>query len=68
VYEVADILGDLDNAEDITDLELLGYAIIEYAPETWAVQITVNNVEPAGSVTCLYIESNAHDVDLRIYD
>lgn len=66
VYEVIDILTFLDAAEQITDIELLGgFKIDEYQPNNWAVTITVNNVEPIGSITCLYHNGKAHDVDLN---
>jgi plasmid maintenance system killer protein len=69
VYEVIEILTILDASEKITDVELLGgFKIDEYKSNNWAVTVTVNNVEPIGSVTCLYSNGNAHDVDLNEYD
>lgn len=69
VYEVIDILDLMDASEKITDLELLGgFKIDEYKPDNWAVTVTVNNVEPIGSVTCLFSNNNAHDVDLNEYN
>lgn len=68
VYEVVEILTFLDAAEKVTDVELLGgFKIDEYKPDHWAVTITVNNVEPIGSITCLYSNGNAHHVDLNEY-
>ena len=67
-YEVADILTWIDSAEAIEDIELLGgFQVVEYQPSIHAVTITVNNVEPIGSVTFLYEDSNAYDVDLNEY-
>jgi hypothetical protein len=69
VYDVIEILDLLDASETITDLELLGgFKIDEYQPSTWAVSVTVNSVEPIGSVTCYYKQSKAYDVDLNEYD
>lgn len=70
VYEVIEILTILDASEKITDVELLGGFKIDnhIKPNNWAVTITVNNVEPIGSITCLYSDGNAHDVDLNEYN
>ena len=69
VYEVAEVLEYLDAAIQITDLELLGgFTIYEYQPDNWSVTVTVNSVEPVGSVTCMFMNSNAYDVDLNQYD
>jgi len=69
VYEVIDILTILDASERITDVELLGgFKINEYKPNNWSVTVTVNNVEPIGSVTCLYSDGSAYDVDLNKYN
>jgi plasmid maintenance system killer protein len=69
VYDVIEILDLLDASESITDLELLGgFKIDEYQPSNWAVTVTVNSVEPIGSVTCYYKQSKAYDVDLNEYD
>jgi len=69
VYDVIEILDLLDASETITDLELLGgFKIDEYQPSTWAVTVTVNSVEPIGSVTCYYKQSKAYDMDLNEYD
>ncbi len=69
VYDVIEILDLLDASETITDLELLGgFKIDEYQPSNWAVTVTVNSVEPIGSVTCYYKQSKAYDVDLNEYD
>lgn len=69
VYEVIDILTMLDASEKITDVELLGgFKIDEYKVDNWSVTVTVNNVEPIGSITCLYSNGNAHDVDLNEFD
>lgn len=68
-YEVIDILTILDASERITDVELLGgFNIDEYKTNNWAVTVTVNNVEPVGSITCLFSNGNAHDVDLNEYN
>lgn len=68
-YEVAEILTLLHAACSIIDLELLGGFTFDQAkPNDWAVTITVNNVEPIGSITCRFINGNAHDVDLNEYD
>ena len=67
VYDVIEILTLLDSSERITDVELLGgFKIDEYKPSNWAV--TVNSVEPIGSVVCLYHSGNVHDVDLNTYN
>ena len=69
VYDVIEILDLLDSAEAITDIELLGgFKIAEYKPENWSVTVTVNSVEPIGSITCFYKQSKAYDVDLNEYD
>ncbi len=69
VYEVIEILDLLDSAERITDLGLLGgFQVVEYKPLNWTVTITVNSVEPIGSITCYYEQNRAHDVDLNEYD
>mgnify|MGYP000650091198 CR=1 FL=1 len=69
IYEVIEILTILDASEKITDVELLGgFKIDEYKTNNWAVTVTVNNVEPIGSVTCLYSDGSAYDVDLNEYD
>ncbi|WDD98293.1 hypothetical protein [Thalassomonas actiniarum] len=69
VHEVVEILTIMDAAEKATDLALLGgFKIDEYAPDNWAVTITVNSVEPVGSITCYFTRGNAHDVDLNEYD
>ncbi len=69
VFEVIEILTILNASEAITDVELLGgFTINEYKANNWAVTVTVNNVEPIGSVTCLYSDGNAHDVDLNEYN
>lgn len=69
VYDVIEILDLLDASESITDLELLGgFKIDEYQPSNWSVTVTVNSVEPVGSVTCYYKQSKAYDVDLNEYD
>ena len=69
VYEVAEILDLLDASEEITDLVLLGgFKIDEYEPKNWAVTVTVNNIEPIGSVTCLFSNRNAYDVDLNEFN
>tara|TARA_R110001592_G_scaffold10447_2_gene54148 strand:- start:4712 stop:4999 length:288 start_codon:yes stop_codon:yes gene_type:complete len=69
VYDVIEILDLLDASESITDLELLGgFKTDEYQPSNWAVTVTVNSVEPIGSVTCYYKQSKAYDVDLNEYD
>lgn len=66
--EVIDILNLMDAAVEITDIELLGgFQIIEYAENTWAITITVNSVEQIGSVTCLFTDGNAYQVDLNEY-
>jgi hypothetical protein len=68
-YQVIDVLNFLDASEQISDLELLGsFTMSEYAPLKWAVTITVNNIEPIGSVTCLFSNGNAHQVDLNEFD
>lgn len=69
VYEVIEILDLLDASERITDLVLLGgFKVDEYKPDNWAVTVTVNTVEPIGSVTCFYFDSNAHHVDFNEYN
>lgn len=69
VYQVVEILDLLDASEKISDLALLGgFKIDEYKPDNWAVTVTVNNVEPIGSITCLFSNNNAHDVDLNEYN
>ncbi|WP_395345040.1 hypothetical protein PN836_009525 [Ningiella sp. W23] len=68
-YEVISILDFLDASERISDLELLGgFKIEQFASDYWSVTVTVNGVEPIGSVTCLYKSGNALDVDLHEYD
>ena len=68
VYQVIEILDDLDDATSVKDLELLGgFEISQSTPGYWAVTVTVNNVEPIGSVTCLFSNGNAYDVDLNEY-
>lgn len=69
VHEVIDILDLLDASEKITDLELLGgFKLNEYKPDNWAVTVTVNNVEPVGSITCLFYKNDAHEVDLNQFN
>ncbi|WP_440904383.1 hypothetical protein ACMZOO_16435 [Catenovulum sp. SX2] len=69
VYEVIEVLDLLDSSTCITDLELLGgFKIDEYEPENWAVTITVNSVEPVGSVTCLYRHGDAYNVNLNEFN
>tara|TARA_B100002003_G_C13953217_1_gene462083 strand:+ start:179 stop:466 length:288 start_codon:yes stop_codon:yes gene_type:complete len=69
VYEVIDILDLLDASEKIADLELLGgFKIEEYEGDRWAVTVTVNNVEPVGSITCLFAAGDANDVELNEFD
>lgn len=69
VYQVVEILDDLDDAASVTDLELLGgFEISQSTPGYWAVTVTVNNVEPIGSVTCLFSNGNAYDVDLNEFE
>ena len=66
VYQVVEILDDLDDAASVKDLELLGgFEISQSTPGFWAVTVTVNNVEPIGSVTCLFSKGNVYDVDLN---
>jgi len=68
VYDVIEILDLLDASQTITDLELLGgFKIDEYMPSNWSVTVTVNSIEPIGSVTCYYTKSKAFDVDLNEY-
>lgn len=69
VYEVTEILTLLDAAYSICDLALLGgFTISEYGPNDWAVTVTVNKVEPIGSVTCHFVNGNAYDINLNEYD
>ena len=69
VYQVVDILDLIDASERITDLELLGgFTINEYKAKHWAVTVTVNNVEPIGSITCYFSNGKAHDVELNEYN
>ena len=69
IYEVVDILNIMDAVEQATDFEFLGgFNIDEYSPDNWAVTITVNSVEPVGSVTCYFSSGNAYDVNLNTYD
>lgn len=69
VYEVIEVLDLLDASEQITDLELLGgFKISRVKPDFWAVTITVNNIEPVGSITCIFSNNNAYDVNLNQYD
>lgn len=70
VYKVVEILTILDGSEKITDVELLGGFKIDnhIKPNKSAVTVTVNNVEPIGSVTCLYCDGSAYDVDLKEYN
>ncbi|WP_299082485.1 hypothetical protein [uncultured Paraglaciecola sp.] len=65
-WEVAEILDLLNAVTVVKDLELLGGFILdEYKPNQWAVTVTVNNVEPIGSVTCHYFDGRASEVDLN---
>lgn len=69
VYQVIEILTLLNAAWSITDLEFLGgFLIDENQPNDWAVTVTVNNVEPIGSITCHFYNSNIHNIDLNEYD
>lgn len=68
VYELVEVLTYLNAAVEATDLELLGgFKIEEYLPGNWSVTITVNNVEPIGSITCLFRTNEAHNVDFNEY-
>ena len=68
VYDVIEILDLLDASESINDLDLLGgFKIEEYKIDNWSVTVTVNSVEPIGSVTCYYKQGNAYDVNLNEY-
>ncbi|MDN4501404.1 hypothetical protein QX776_03285 [Alteromonadaceae bacterium BrNp21-10] len=68
VHEVAEILMLLDAVEIINDLVLLGgFVVNEYKPDNWAVTVTVNDVEPIGSITCYFTKGSAYDVDLNEY-
>ena len=69
VYQVVEILDLMDSSEKISDLSLLGgFKIEEYEPHTWAVTVTVNNIEPIGSVTCVFKNNDAHDVDFNEFN
>ena len=68
-YQVRDILFDLDAAQVSTDLEDIG--AVRYHPDyedCWAVTVTVNNVEPCGSVTCEFWQGDCYNVDLNEYN
>lgn len=73
VYELVEVLTYLNSAIEATDLILLlrnrlgGFKVEEYLPENWSVTITVNNVEPIGSITCLFRTNEAHNVDFNEY-
>lgn len=70
VYEVIDILDELDDAVCKADLENLGaYQFDKLSqPDAWAVTYTVNNVEPVGSITCVFKLGDIFDVDINQYD
>ncbi|WP_333607172.1 hypothetical protein [Arsukibacterium sp.] len=66
VYQVIAILDDLDDAASVKDFELLGgFEFSLHSPGYWAVTVTVNNVEPIGSVTCYFTAGQVYDVDLN---
>jgi hypothetical protein len=69
VYDVIEIMNLLDVSQVITDLEIIGgYQLQEYKTDSWSVTITMNSIEPIGSITCFFSNGNAHDVDLKEYD
>lgn len=69
VYQVVEILDFLDDAKSVHDLLKIGeFQVQEYQPTQWALTVTVNNVEPIGSVVCHFYNGNAHEVDLNVYN
>lgn len=69
VYQVVEILDYLDDAASVKDLELLGgFEISQHTPGYWTITVTVNNVEPIGSVTCLFSNANVYDVGLNEFE
>ncbi|SET58904.1 hypothetical protein [Thalassotalea agarivorans] len=68
-HQVLNILFDLDAAYNVDDLADIG--AVQYLSEdetSWAVTITVNNVEPCGAITCIFWQGDCYNVDIKEYN
>ena len=69
VYELVDILTLIDATAQPNDLALLLNAnVMLYLPANWSVAVTVNCLEPIGSITFHFSKNNAKNVDFMEYD
>lgn len=68
VYELVDILSFVDATAHPNDLALLLNAnVMEYLPRNWSVVVTVNSLEPIGSVSFHFSKKHAKNVDFTEY-
>lgn len=68
VYELIDILTFVDATAHPNDLALLLNAtVMEYLPRNWSVVVTVNRLEPAGSVNFQFTRKHANNLDFTEY-
>lgn len=65
--EIRKILDLLDMSISVKDFsEFADFKVEEYELDHWAASITVNNVEPVGSITFKFYQENAHDVNYHL--
>jgi len=68
VYELIDILTFVDATVHPNDLaHLLNANVMEYLPRNWSVVVTVNCLEPIGSVSFNFARKHANNVDFTEY-